>query len=285
MKCQLATGFQRRIVDCNYNQHYLEKHADRCIDFHDLIYVLEGEWEIYQDETPYLLHKGDLLLLSAGHHHYGLEPCTQRVKTIYVHFDASEHDECGDDFTHNGNAFLLPTHLSVPADTQVPYLLKSLLTAYWEKSSYASEKASAYLSLLLCEITRISSGEALFVDKKELVNRMLRTIAANPNRFYSINELCELIHVSRKTLHNYFFQTTGMAPHAYQLKRKLNHAKRRLEKNPTQSLDEIVAYYGFCDEYHFSKQFKKEFGQSPKQYAKLYISTQDNSFLHSVENE
>ena len=50
-------------------------HPDRVMDEHDLVYLLLGSWEIWEDEIPYLLVPGDVILLEAGRHHYGRAAC------------------------------------------------------------------------------------------------------------------------------------------------------------------------------------------------------------------
>ena len=60
-------------------------HPDRVMEEHDLIYLVDGEWEVFEEGTPYLLRAGDVLILTAGRHHYGERPCRDRTRTIYIH--------------------------------------------------------------------------------------------------------------------------------------------------------------------------------------------------------
>ena len=55
--------------------HYYEQateplYLDRVLTHHDLIYLREGAWAITEGETEYPLERDDVLLLTAGHHHY-----------------------------------------------------------------------------------------------------------------------------------------------------------------------------------------------------------------------
>jgi len=268
LKCLLESHPKRRISVCNYNHHHLVAHPDRIMQEHDLIYMLSGEWEVWQDGIPYLLREGDLLLLSAGHHHYGVKPCTDDVHTIYVHFNARKTDACCEDPVPSENEFLFPIHFHPPAGSRIPHLLKQMVSAYWQQNIYASEQANAYLALLLCEMSVSTFEKTVLAGHDELIKRLLRTIESTPDHFYSVDELCGLINTSRKTLHNYFKKNTGMSPHAYQLKIKLKSARELLEKEPQIPLEDLVRRFGFCDEYHFSKMFKREFSVPPRKYAK-----------------
>ena len=51
----------------------------------------------------------------------------------------------------------------------------------------------------------------------------------------------------------------------YLLRRRLNHALQMFS-NDTLSLAEIAVRAGFCDQSHFSKQFKRFYGLSPGSY-------------------
>lgn len=268
LKCSLSSKEKRKVSVCNYNRHCMVTHPDRVMAEHDLIYMLSGQWEVWQDDIPYLLREGDILFLSAGHHHYGVNPCTEDVTTIYVHLSALEMDFCQEDLSVSENAFLFPMHFHVPSDSPIPLLLKQMVAAYWQQNIYAVEQASAYLTLALCEMSRLPSEKAVAAGRDVLVSRLLHTIESTPDHFYSVDEMCKLIHVSRKTLHNYFKEVTGMSPHAYQLNHKLKSAKLLLETEPQIPLDDLVRRFGFCDEYHFSKMFKLAFSISPRKYAK-----------------
>jgi AraC-like DNA-binding protein len=50
------------------------------------------------------------------------------------------------------------------------------------------------------------------------------------------------------------------------IEQKINHAKFCLEYYPDMKIIQIATDLGFYDEYHFSRQFKKETGLSPKHF-------------------
>ena len=64
-------------------------HPNRIIGEHDFLYILDGTWEIWEDDTSYALQSDDLLILTAGRHHYGKKLCNllmlKRNITIYPH--------------------------------------------------------------------------------------------------------------------------------------------------------------------------------------------------------
>lgn len=62
-----------------------------------------------------------------------------------------------------------------------------------------------------------------------------------------------------------FSAAVGMAPAQYRLTRRMEHAAARLRADDA-PLKEIASELGFCDEFHFSKLFKRRTGLSPSAY-------------------
>lgn len=260
----LQAGVRREVLGCNHNLHVGERHPDRVMSLHDLIYIVSGEWEIWQDEVAYSIGSGDVLLLQAGHRHYGLKPCAGEVRTMFIHFSACESDAQTDSILARPDRYSFPAISHVPQGSPIPKLFDRVITNYWQRDVYAPERAGDYLSLALCELSLLGAGAHANADEGELVRRLIQTMEMNPERFYSVDELSAMIHVSDRTLHNYFVRATGMSPRAYQIASKLDAARQTMQAEPKARLRELAARYGFCDEYHFSKLYRARFGRPPK---------------------
>lgn len=271
----LEAGARRNVIVCNWNLHRNERHLDRRMDVHDLIYIVSGEWKIAQDEETYVVRAGDVILLAAGHHHYGPVPCDGEVRTIYVHFQAHESDGMSDSATPDRDRYCFPVVSHLPPGSPVPALLEQMVNSYWMRDVYAPERASDYLSLALCELSLLTAGMHAAADSRELVKRLMRAMEMNPEQFYSVEKLAGMIGVSVRTLHNYFREVTGMPPRAYQIAVKLEAARQTLMSDERLPLRELAARYGFCDEYHFSKLYKARFGCAPKSEERHKNSRED----------
>ncbi len=158
----------------------------------------------------------------------------------------------------------LPGVQPCPPDSSVPWLLEKVIASYWQHDIYAPERASHYLSLALCKLSLLGAGTHALADEGELVRRLIQTMELHPERFYSVNELAGMIHVSDRTLHNYFVRATGLSPRAYQIASKLEQAQKTMIADPRIRLKELAARYDFCDEYHFSKLYRARYGHPPK---------------------
>ncbi|CAM2948149.1 hypothetical protein RAHE111665_08375 [Rariglobus hedericola] len=69
-----------------------------------------------------------------------------------------------------------------------------------------------------------------------------------------------------------FAKQTGLAPHAYLLRLRLEKA-RRLLGNGTAPLKDIAAQLGFSSPYHLSAAFKQAFGTSPAHWRRRPVKT------------
>ena len=83
-----------RHISAAYHNRYNKglKHPDRIMNEHDFVYLLNGRWEIWQDDTAHHLIPGDVIALHAGLHHYGIQPCSDYTETIYIHAERLDCD-------------------------------------------------------------------------------------------------------------------------------------------------------------------------------------------------
>ena len=80
-----------------------------------------------------------------------------------------------------------------------------------------------------------------------------------------LDELANLVHMSPYYFTRLFKQSTGIAPHQYVTKCRIEKAQLLL-KQPEFSIAYISQQVGFKDQSHFSKTFSKIVGLTPKKY-------------------
>ncbi|MEG3864051.1 helix-turn-helix transcriptional regulator [Microcoleus sp. herbarium12] len=85
------------------------------------------------------------------------------------------------------------------------------------------------------------------------------------NRDLHIAELANLVHISPYYFSRLFKQSTGVTPHQYMTKRRIEKAKELLKRRDL-SITYISQQVGFHDQSHFSKTFCKIVGVTPKKY-------------------
>lgn len=92
-------------------------------------------------------------------------------------------------------------------------------------------------------------------------------IRHNSGRKLSVNDLCAHVKIDRTYLYRLFRSHLGMGPQEYIARTKLEIAKQLLLESPL-SIAEAGQMTGFDDPFTFSKQFKKYYGLSPRNYVK-----------------
>ncbi|HTJ97728.1 MAG TPA: helix-turn-helix domain-containing protein [Rhodocyclaceae bacterium] len=98
------------------------------------------------------------------------------------------------------------------------------------------------------------------------LDRLRNDILEQPGTHFSVDDLCERFHLSRRALQNYFEEATGLAPLAYMRALRLNAARRALKQGESAGTVSEVAYtWGFNHLGKFAQQYHAMFGELPSQ--------------------
>jgi len=100
---------------------------------------------------------------------------------------------------------------------------------------------------------------------KYLLRRTVDYIRSNLGTDLCLSELAENVGMSQWHFCRSFKQSTGMSPHQYVLRQRIEEAKRRLARRDA-DLSEIATELGFNNHSHFTNRFKRIVGCTPKQF-------------------
>ena len=249
------------------NAHYYkeptdERYIDRVLEYHDIIFLVDGGWSMTELNQEYPLAKNDVLILASGRHHYNRLPCVPGPKTFCLHVAAVPGDT-----QDNPASVCLPTLIHTHNSQQIQQFFSDLVATYWSEEPFKAQKIQSLLSLLLL---------ALYADCREqqksnenLAERAIRIMNDTPHIRYTTKEMADLLFVSSKTLNNAMHKMVGMPFYAYEKQQKLKMVATLLKLQPEWKLCQIAAAYGFYDEFHMSKAFKQLFGVSPSDYREM----------------
>ncbi|WP_339842576.1 helix-turn-helix domain-containing protein [uncultured Halopseudomonas sp.] len=108
-----------------------------------------------------------------------------------------------------------------------------------------------------------------FNHRKQVVDKVKAHIAANPDTLVTVTDLCELAHVSRRTLQYSFESILGISPLKFLRTARLNQVRRALSM-PQQdgSIAVIAASWGFWHPGQFALDYKALFGEKPSETVK-----------------
>ena len=112
--------------------------------------------------------------------------------------------------------------------------------------------------------------------KDRKIEKVLQIIQNNPSESLSLEMLARQTNMSVSSLSHRFKKATGITPAQYVLQFRLELALLYLADTDGPGIEAIAEQCGFANRYHFSKQFKKQYGMAPGQM-KRYMSKDKTS--------
>jgi len=260
---------ERSVNAANYMTYICGSlHPDRVMPEHDLVYLSEGQWEIWQNDQAYTLEADDVIILHAGHHHYGRQPCHDGTKTMFFHCGATAADDYAGASVKEewelSDGVVLPTLIHCRQKPIVKKLFAEIISARFTDLPHKTVKISLMVNLLFSELSECQEDGSDACSR--VVAEAVNVIRSMPHQFLSTRDIASQLYISEKTLVNRFKQVHGISVYRYQLTIRLEMARDYLSEHAAANLREVALNFGFYDEFHFSKHFKKKYGMAPRDY-------------------
>lgn len=227
-----------------------------CSPFNRLYFIEAGEAYFFDDHRTILLRPGWIYLIPAGKiYHYR---CPLYMKKVFFHFNIMTSN--GMDLFEGGEPYV---ELAVEGDelAKVGRLIqsKTLSEAFLLKHLLYSVLAR------VIDSTRVED-KALY-QYSELLGRLFAMTTQNMSAQTRICDMAKQLSVSPNTLSKKFKQEIGIPIRIY-LDRLLMQKARQLLLTTPQSIRQIADELRFCDQYYFSRFFKRHQNETPTQYRK-----------------
>jgi AraC family transcriptional regulator len=100
------------------------------------------------------------------------------------------------------------------------------------------------------------------------MRRVVEAVEQNPGANHTISTLAQECSLSSSHFARAFKETTGLAPHQWLTRKRIEHACRLLAQS-SMELSEIALACGFVDQSHFSRVFARQEKLSPGKWRKL----------------
>ena len=141
-----------------------------------------------------------------------------------------------------------------------------IVSTYWTGGKYRDQKLTTLVNLLL--LTIYEENQKQIDTNKDIATIAIEMVTSNPHKRYTSIEVANTLYVSTKTLDNAMRKKVGVPFYTFLKNQKLDMVAMQLEMEPELKLHDIAISFGFHDEFHLSKSFKKKFGVSPQEYRK-----------------
>ncbi|AYY98776.1 helix-turn-helix domain-containing protein [Burkholderia multivorans] len=110
---------------------------------------------------------------------------------------------------------------------------------------------------------RLDGSGAAPSTRRWIVEQARDYVLAHRTRPVGVPELCEQLHVSRRTLQYCFQDVLGMAPASYLRALRLNGARRDLCGRAAGSVQDVAEAWGFWHLSQFATDYRRLFGKRP----------------------
>ncbi len=105
----------------------------------------------------------------------------------------------------------------------------------------------------------------------EIILKIRSWIDKQDETALNVENLARYVGYNKSYLIRFFKKEVGLTPQQYILNTKVNRAKELLLHTTEQTLSDVSASSGFFDQSHLNRNFKNQFGTSPKIYKKVNI--------------
>ncbi len=154
------------------------------------------------------------------------------------------------------------------------------MQAWFDRLFHATRSRAANLDLRLNQMV----GEFLImIDQARwsvasdgvpgVLTAAMLAMRADLGRTWNSQDLSELTKVSSSQLRRLFGKHLRTSPHQWLLRERLTHAQA-LMADSAMPLAEVAEICGFCDVYHFNREFKRSVGTPPAAWRRLELGTQ-----------
>ena len=234
------------------------RHITRVHESDELIVVLQGELEMFEEDRNFCIRPGEWLLLRRGRKHGGAAPYTPNLSFFWIHFI--------DDGTIIDS---LPQHgvLREPAD------FSTYIQAYLNEQSRPEPDKKIMELLFLLMIQEMRRPE-----KNQIGSSCTTPLAYAAQKFIgtrfaeqlSLESIAGELHCNPQYLSRLYRKTFGITLTENLNKIRIDRAKWLLRYGSL-SIKETAKHCGFNDLAYFRRQFRRYCSLTPNEYRKQHL--------------
>lgn len=232
----------------------------------DFTYVHSGSLLYSIDGCkPFPVNAGDVLFVRIGQKRERFDGAKKAVYTsIILHEDFPLPSVSIPTLTHNA------------ADYDIAFCIDRLTQLYVSDESYAKKQMESLMSYLLYAVAALQDTQ----EANEYAAAMKKHIDENWYQKLLLEDVAAAAHISKPYASVLFKKTYGSTITDYILSVRLENAKKMLCY--TDASGEIIAEScGFCDQFYFSRIFKKKVGLSPSAFRSKHRAYGGDTMVHN----
>lgn len=261
-----------------------QQHFVRSFDVYDMLFVMKGTLYITEDDVPYEIKEGSMLVLEPNRTHVGHRPCEETTEIIWIHFVHPEPVRTIDsghipwshpsakgtnhDVEPHRQVMYIPKFTSVHAPDILPFLQR-MLELHHTLSPASSLPLQTQLAGLFVALQTAVHNK--YVPRSRLLcDQTIAYLQQHLTRPFDAKHMAQSLHFHFDYLARCLKKYTGMSPLQYLHDLQIKQAKSLLEGTEL-SVSEIGQRIGIENANYFIRLFRKQTGMTPGQYRSARI--------------
>lgn len=217
---------------------------------YDFWYILDGVGQIQVNSIPYAAGASSCFIfppraaITASH-----DP-QHRFRVFVAHFDWA-----------GGPRLPLPVPgVKVRDAVFFTALARRCEASYWLGGVMARRQSTALVAQMLLHLCAEAEQPANTVMDSRITG-VVELIEEEPGHRWTVTRLAQHAGLSRSQLTRRFKVDTGMSPERFLIQARIQRATRLLRETDM-SIGQIADALGYCDVFHFSRQYRQATGQT-----------------------
>ena len=228
----------------NTNEPWI--HPKRIINSYEIIYVLNGNFKIVENDATYSLKTNDILFLSPNVIHYGTEKTSGEIKFFWLHF-----------YCDNFADLQLKKYYANEKNNN-HYIFRELMHLQQTASNHT------LTTLKLAELLlKLQNNDA--DSQTKLISEIKEYIRINTDKKLTVKNISTQFGYNKDYLAKSFSKKVGISLQEYIIQERIRYIKTYL-LNTNFSIKEIAAACNFEDENTLIKFFKYNTNTTPTKY-------------------
>ncbi len=235
----------------------------RTLTCYSLCYVMKGSG-LYSDAriASMTVGKGDLITYFPGHpHRCGTRP-NEFWDELWFEFEGPAFDLLRDTKLLNPRQ---PVHHTQNCDHWFRRFFQLIPPLHLREKTPPQVTVSRFVSVLTEILADSEAAEESPVPRDDWLNSACELLARHDSPHGHPAAVARKLGFSYETFRKKFRAVIGFAPGRFHLDSRIDRAAALLHQGRF-TIKEIAAQLDFCDEFYFSRCFKRRFGQSPRAF-------------------
>lgn len=239
---------------------------------HDLLFCAKGNGTVSVGGRNFPVSAGQLVWIDGHHPHAHWADPSDPWEVLWARIDGHTLDQIAGFLSiHDSPVFDLPNAPRVKRVFRRILRLMEVTTSVMEPLLHAELNcllAALFEARQTAQATSRGPGPAV----PGAVRKTIEELSIYYYRPWRVEELAEIAGMSIPQYFRHFRRATGSTPMNWLRRERMSQAKRRLVES-SDSVKEIADQVGYSDQFHFSRDFKRETGTPPSHFRQRELGT------------